>query len=314
MDFKDYYDILGVAPDADQKTIKTAYRRLARKYHPDVSKEKDAEKQFKEVSEAYEVLSDEAKREEYEQLRKYGRKGEAFQPPPGWNQGASGGANETDFSDFFSSIFGNQAGRSSQHGSSRGQSRHAQRGQDVEIDMPIFLEDTLTDDAKPLSYRLSHLDEMGRQNEINKNLKLRIPKGVSDGERVRLKGQGGPGYGKGPAGDLYVRIKFAPHPLFDVADHDLTLTVPITPWEAALGTTVTVPTLSKPINLTIAAESQAGQKLRVRGKGLATKAGHGDLFVLLKIVMPKTIDETSKRLWQELADKSDFNPRAKLKV
>lgn len=319
MDFKDYYEILGIAPDADNKAIKTAYRRLARKYHPDVSKETDAEKQFKEVSEAYEVLSSDEKRAEYDDLRKYGRKGESFQPPPGWNPSGGGEFNGSDFSDFFSSIFGDSRGQSA-HGrrSARGQTSSedsfSQRGQDVEIDMPVFLEDTLKDEAKTLSYQLSHYDETGKLKDIKKTLKVKIPKGVNDGERIRLKGQGGPGFSNGPAGDLYVRIKLIPHPLFDVRGHDLTLTVPITPWEAALGTAVIVPTLTSQINLTIAPESQAGQKLRVKGKGLPTKNGYGDLYVVLKIVMPEKIDEASKLLWEELATKSDFNPRIELNI
>ena len=317
MEFKDYYDILGIKPDADKKAIKTAYRRLARKYHPDVSKEHDAEKQFKEVSEAYEALSDEGKRAEYDQLRQYGRKGESFQPPPGWNPAGGGDFNGTDFSDFFSSIFGGGGGQAHQSRSARGstssEDMFSRRGQDVEIDMPIFLEDTLKDEAKTIAYQLPHFDESGRQNELKKTLKVKIPKGVNHGEKIRLKGQGAPGFGKGPAGDLYIHIKLIPHPLFDVSGHDLTLTLPIAPWEAALGAKVAVPTLTTQINLSIAAGSQAGQKLRVKGKGLATKTGHGDLFVILKIVMPKTIDESSKSLWQELASKSNFNPRTDLK-
>jgi curved DNA-binding protein len=318
MDFKDYYDILGIAADADKKAVKTAYRRLARKFHPDVSKEKNAEGKFKEVSEAYEVLSSDEKRAEYDELRKYGRKGDSFQPPPGWKPSGNSEFNQSDFSDFFSSIFGDSMGRTAQGGGSargktRGADMFAQRGQDVELDMPIFLEDTLKDEAKPLAYQISHTDESGQAREVKKNLKIKVPKGVNDGERIRLKGQGGPGFNNGPAGDLYVRIKLIPHPIFDVNGHDLTLTLPIAPWEAALGTTVVVPTLTKPINLTITAGAQAGQKLRVKGKGLATKNGFGDLFVLLKIVMPTTIAEASKPLWQELSEKFGFDPRTDLK-
>lgn len=318
MEFKDYYDILGVTPEADKKAVKTAYRRLARKYHPDVSKERDAEKQFKEVSEAYEVLSDDEKRSEYEQLRKYGRKGESFTPPPGWNPSSGSNFNESDFSDFFSSVFGGAGRQSSQRGrSARGatssEDMFSRRGQDVEIELPIFLEDTLKDESKTISFQLPHFDESGRQADVKKTLKVKIPKGVSDGEKIRLKGQGAPGFGSGAAGDLYIHIKLVPHPLFDVSGYDLTLILPITPWEAALGAKVTVPTLTSQINLTIAAGSQAGQKLRVKSKGLATKTGFGDLYVVLKIVMPKDVDESSKSLWQELARKSSFNPRTDLK-
>lgn len=318
MEFKDYYDILGVKPDADKKAIKTAYRRLARKYHPDVSSAKDAEKQFKDVSEAYEVLGNEEKRTEYDQVRKYGSKGENFSPPPGWNSGGnsfefSGG----NFSEFFESIFGSgfqhagTDGRSSR-GTTSSEDMFSTRGQDVEIDMPIFLEDTLKDEAKSIAYQLPHYGESGRLDDIRKSLNVKIPKGVLDGERIRLKGQGAPGFGNGPAGDLYLRIKLIPHPLFDVIGQDLSLTVPVTPWEAALGTTVKVPTLTGKISLKIAADSQTGQRLRVKGKGLSGKAVKGDLYVVLKVVMPEKTDSKTKKLWQELASTSNYNPRAEL--
>lgn len=316
MEFKDYYDILGVSPDDDKKAIKTAYRRLARKYHPDVSKEHDSEKQFKDVSEAYEVLGNDEKRAEYDQLRKYGRKGESFTPPPEWNQaGHSFEFNGSDYSDFFESVFGGgfQPGRGrSSRGSTSSEDMFSSRGQDVEIDMPVFLEDTQETKARTIEYQLPHYGDAGRMEDIKKTLKVKIPKAVMDGERIRLKGQGAPGYGKGAAGDLYLRIKLVPHPLFDVMGHDLTVTIPITPWEAALGSTIKVPTLSGSINLKVAPESQSGQRLRAKGKGLSGKTEQGDLYVVLKVVMPEKIDSASKKLWQELADASDYDPRADL--
>jgi len=318
MEFKDYYDILGVKPDDDKQTIKKAYRRLARKYHPDVSSEHDAEKKFKEVSEAYEVLSDDAKRVEYDQLRRYGRKGENFTPPPGWEGFSGAGSGEHDyqgdFSEFFANIFGGGfagAGRSSR-GFTGSEDFHSTRGQDVEIEMPVFLEDTLRDEAKTIEYRLPHYGESGRLEDIKKTLRVKIPKGVSDGERVRLKGQGGPGFGNGPAGDLYLKIKLVPHPLFDVAGRDLSLTLPITPWEAALGANVTVPTLAGKINLNIKPDSQTGTRLRVKGKGLPGKNAPGDLYVVLKVVMPRKSDEQARKHWQALAGQADFDPREKL--
>mgnify|MGYP002629413778 CR=1 FL=1 len=316
MEFKDYYDTLGVTPDADAKAVKTAYRRLARKYHPDVSKEANAEKQFKEVSEAYEVLSDAAKRAEYDDLRKYGRKGQEFTPPPGWTGNASGGEfHGGDFSDFFSSIFGDHFQQGAGAGGHRTRftqddEMFAHRGQDVEIECPLFLEDVLKDESKTVEFALSDASKGGRPVITKKNLKVKIPKGTVDGERIRLKGQGGPGQGKAAAGDVYLKIKLAPHPLFDVSGHDLTLTLPLTPWEAALGTTVKVPTLHGRISLNIASEAQTGQRLRVKGKGLPTKQhGHGDLYVVLKVVMPDKIDADSKKLWEQLASNSKFNPR-----
>jgi len=319
MEFKDYYDILGVNPEDDKQTIKKAYRRLARKYHPDVSSEHDTEKKFKEVSEAYEVLGNDEKRAEYDQLRSHGRKGEQFTPPPGWEGFSSSGepGQHGDFSDFFENIFGGGFSRSRTRSQGFGSSEdfYSTRGQDVEIDMPVFLEDTLNDESKTIEYRLPHFGESGRLKDVKKTLRVKIPRGVSDGERIRLRGQGGPGFGDGPAGDLYLRIKLVPHPLFDVVGSDLNLTLPITPWEAALGTSVKVPTLTGKINLTIKPDSQTGARLRIRGKGLPVRHGKsdaGDLYVILKVVMPQKSDALARELWGQLAERADFDPRQEL--
>lgn len=308
MEFKDYYQILGVQPDADDKAIKTAYRKLARKYHPDVNPEQGAEEKFKEVAEAYEALKDAGRRAEYDELRRYGgRAGGGFEPPPGWQSStgfsdAGGRHFEGDFSDFFNSIFGGPANE-------RQYSRAYGRGQDAEIEMPIFLEETVSEASKLVEYRIPVI-ENGQMKEVKKSLKVKIPPGVQDGERIRLKGQGGAGAGEGPSGDLYLHIRLVPHPLFDVEGHNLVLTVPVAPWEAALGTKITVPTLTGKINLTIAPNSQAGQRLRIKGKGLATKTGHGDLFALLKVVMPPSASSKATALWQSLSEEADFDPRA----
>jgi curved DNA-binding protein len=314
MDFKDYYKILGVEPEDDKKTIKTAYRKLARKYHPDVSKEKDAEEKFKEVSEAYEVLTDEVKRAEFDDIRKYGTHGQRFQPPPGWQSGrrpgSAGGAQpDGDFSDFFSSIFSNQ--NMGGAGSQRAQSAYSfnQKGQDIETELSIFLEDTLSDASQTISYHLPQRGADGRVTQVKKTLSVKIPAGVSDGERIRLKGQGSQGTGSGANGDLYLRIRLVPHPLFDVEAHDLTITVPLAPWEAALGTKIEVPTLTGKINLTIPANSQSGKRMRIKGKGLSRKEGFGDLYAVLKIVIPATMTDETNQLWQQLADKAAFDPR-----
>jgi curved DNA-binding protein len=311
MDFKDYYKILDVEPTADDKAIKTAYRKLARKYHPDVSKEAGAEDKFKEASEAYEVLSSPEKRAEYDEIRKYGRQGRPFQPPPGWQSRSGGGGFDetTDFSEFFSSIFG---GRPQQGGRTRNPGR---KGQDVEMELAIFLEETLSGESKQVSFRVPQHSAAGqRMADITKTLNVKIPAGVTDGERIRLKGQGAPGIAGGDKGDLYLTIRLAPHPLFEVEGHDLVIQVPLAPWEAALGTKVAVPTLTGRINLTIRPDSQNGQRLRVKGNGLMGKNGErGDLYAQLKIVMPKHTDEASKALWQSLADKSSFDPRAQWK-
>ena len=307
MEFKDYYQILGVAEDAETADIKTAYRKLARKYHPDLNADAEAEAKFKEVAEAWEVLKDGERRAEYDELRRYGSRREDFEAPPGW-QSATGGTHhrfEGDFSEFFNNIFGGgfageQRGRSDGFGL---------RGQDVEIEMPVFLEETVSDTSKPVEYELPVI-EGGQLRHQRKSLKVKIPAGVSDGERIRVRGQGAPGQGDAPAGDLYLHIRLVPHPVFDVEGHNLLVTVPVSPWEAALGAKVTVPTLDGKIRLTIAPGSQAGQKLLVRGKGLVGKAGRGDLYAILKVVMPPERTPEVEALWQQLADRADFDPRA----
>ncbi|MDD2049200.1 curved DNA-binding protein [Pseudomonas putida] len=310
MDFKDYYKILGVEPTADDKAIKTAYRKLARKYHPDVSKERDAEEKFKEVNEAHDVLSSPEKRAEYDELRKYGQHGRPFQGPPGWESRSSGGFEGGDFSDFFSSIFGARGGNGNPFG--RGQQRSAgRRGQDVEMELAIFLEETLSAESKQISFQVPQHNAAGQRTGFTtKTLNVKIPAGVSDGEKIRLKGQGAPGIGGGANGDLFLTIRMAPHPLFDVEGHDLIITVPLAPWEAALGTKVAVPTLTGKINLTIRPDSQSGQRLRVKGMGLANKQGQrGDLYAQLKVVMPSQSDDATRELWSKLAQKAAFNPR-----
>lgn len=336
MEFKDYYKTLGVKPDADAKTIKAAYRKLARKYHPDVSTESNAEAQFKEVSEAYEALRDPEKRRQYDELRRYGQAGQTFEPPPGWQGFAQGSGQHRSqstagFSDFFDAIFGSGAfgqdsgrgqhnpfgsGFSASFGGEQpfrpGQGATTQ-GQDIEVELALFLEDTLESGSKRISYQVPSRDSMGRQNgHKRKTLDVKIPKGVVDGERIRLKGQGAPGAGnRASAGDLYITIRFAPHPTFQVSGHDLSLTVPIAPWEAALGTKVDVPTLNGQIKLTVPAHSQNGKKMRIRGKGLPKRNGHGDLYAEFRVVMPEHISAEEKALWQSLSEKSRFNPRAR---
>ena len=311
MDVKDYYKVLGLEPGADDKAVKAAYRKLARKYHPDVSKEKDAENQFKEVAEAYEVLKSAEKRAEYDELRKYAQQGRPFEPPPGWQPRGNGGfADEMgggrDYSDFFESLFG-AAGRSQGPGR-----KSARRGQDVEMELPILLEETLADEAKKIAFQLPQYSADGQPlAAISKTLNVKIPAGVSDGERIRLKGQGAPGLGGAANGDLYLIIRLVPHPLFDVEAHNLILTVPLAPWEAALGSKVTVPTLDGKIHLSIPANSQSGQRLRIKGKGLMNKLGErGDLYALFKIVIPAQADEPTRALWAQLAEQAAFDPRA----
>jgi len=303
VEFKDYYEILGVAPDAETTDIKAAYRRLARKYHPDLNPDEAAEANFKEVAEAWEVLRDETRRAEYDELRRYGgRQPGGFEPPPGWRASSGGDFHQFsgDFSEFFNSVFG------------EGFAEHARsrpvRGNDIEIEMPVFLEETVRDCSKPVRYRVPEVGPGGIR-QVEKSLKVTIPAGVVDGERVRLRGQGAPGRGDGPPGDLYLHIRLVPHPLFDVEGRNLSITVPVAPWEAALGARVTVPTLDGKISLTVAPGSQSGQRLRVRGKGLKGKLGTGDLYAVLKVVMPPTVSREAQALWRQLADMADFDPR-----
>lgn len=310
MEFKDYYRVLGVEPDADLKTIKTAYRRLARQYHPDVSTENDAEDRFKEVTEAYEVLGDKDKRAEYDELRQHARRGN-FQPPPGWqssNSGRNENVYEGDFSEFFESIFGGAGFAGGGFGG--GARESGLRGQDVETDLPIFLEDTLSDELKTVQYHMPQVDAQGRRQLVEKTLKVKVPAGVRDGERIRLKGQGAPGLGGGPAGDVYLRIRLVPHPLFDIEGHHLVLTVPVAPWEVSLGAKVTIPTLEGDIRITVPENSQPDKRIRIKGKGLPGKDGRGDLYVVLKVVMPSKLDDNARALWQQLSEQAAFNPRA----
>jgi curved DNA-binding protein len=310
MEFKDYYKILGISSDAEEKDIKTAYRKLARKYHPDVSDHHDAENKFKEVTEAYQVLKDTEKRANYDELLQYGHHGQNFEPPPGW-QPSSGSGEEVfsgNFSEFFESLFG--AGRAPRGERYQQQRTYNLRGQDIELEMPVFLEDTLAKESKQIAYQLPHYDVNGnRLADIKKTLNVTIPPGVSDGEHIRLKGQGAPGIGEAPDGDLYLLIRLVPHPLFDIEGHNLILTVPLAPWEAALGAKVVAPTLTGNIQLTIPPDSQSGQRLRIKGKGLVGKNGNGDLYAVLKIVNPVKSDNVSRKLWEQLAAESTFDPR-----
>ncbi|MDB4542674.1 DnaJ domain-containing protein [bacterium] len=312
MEFKDYYQILGVQDDADPKAIKTAYRKLARKYHPDMNPDEGAEARFKEVAEAYEVLKDEQKRAEFDELRRYGsRSQQDFQAPPGWQSSAQADRQQAeqfqgDFSDFFNSIFG--ARGQSQDASGFDQAHRSSRGQDIEIELPVFLEETLRKNEKSIEFVIP-ADQYAQAQPSKKHLKVKVPQGVMDGERIRLKGQGKPGYDGGLAGDLYLHIRVVPHPLFDVSGHNLTITVPLAPWEAALGAKITVPTLEGKISLTIPSNAQSGDKLRVKGKGLKTKTLTGDLYAIVKVVMPEKTSDKGRQLWEEIAATDAFDPR-----
>jgi curved DNA-binding protein len=316
MDFKDYYAVMDVARDATQDQIKRAYRKLARKYHPDVSKEANAEQRFKELGEAYEVLKDPEKRAAYDQLGADYRAGQEFKPPPGWDAGfefAGGGYTNADqggFSDFFESLFGHGGFR--QSGFSEHRSR-AGRGEDHHARIEIGLEDAFHGATLGFQLRLPEYDQNGRLSTRSRNIQVKIPKGVTAGKRIRLAGQGGPGFHGGPPGDLYLEVEFRPHPLYQVEGSDIHLTLPITPWEAALGAKVAVLTLAGRVDLSIPAGARSGQKLRLKGRGLAVAGMQpGDQFVILQIVVPKPDTEAQKALYREMAEAMPFNPRAHL--
>jgi curved DNA-binding protein len=308
MEFKDYYQILGVSEDADAKAIKTAYRKLARKYHPDLSEEDEAEERFKEVAEAYEVLKDKDKRAEFDALKQYGGTG-GFKPPPGWQGGgsqSSGGEYQGGFSDFFEDVFGQAP-----HGSQQGYSRQhfTQRGEDIDLVLPVFLEEAYRGETRTISFRVPQFDSNHRLSHQDKTLKVKIPAGTIDGERIRLKGQGAPGIGSAPDGDLYLKIEFAEHPLYTVDGASLTMTVPIAPWEAALGTKLEIPTLDGKVNLSVPINSQNGKRLRLKGKGLGLDGKRGDLYVILGVTLPQNASDKESELWHQLAEASNFDPR-----
>ena len=318
MEFKDYYKILGLQESAGGDDIKKAYRKLARKYHPDVSKEEGAEDKFKEVSEAYEVLKDPEKRAEYDQLRAMGARASdgSFRPPPDWESAAhfhDGGFTQADaaaFSDFFEQIFG-QGG--SAHRTYRGghQTSFRMRGEDIHHRLALFLEEACQGDEKQIQYRVPEVDEHGLVSHRTKTLKITIPAGIGHGQHLRLKGQGAPGIGGGQNGDLLIEIQVAPHPVFQVDGKDLIMQLPVAPWEAALGGSIAVPTLAGKVNLKIPANSREGSKLRLKGKGMPGK-NPGDLIAILKIVMPKQQTERSRELFEALKNELDFNPRAEM--
>jgi curved DNA-binding protein len=308
VEYKDYYKILGVARDATQDDIKLAYRRLARKYHPDVSKEPDAEARFKEVNEAHEALKDPEKRAAYDALGDHWRAGQEFRPPPGGDtyhrEFHFRPETAAEFSDFFSSLFGGGFGRERED-----LFRH--RGQDQTVRIEIPLEDAFHGVTRQIRLQTPEILPDGRINTHTRTLKVRIPAGVTQGQQIRLAGQGAAGPGGGEAGDLYLEIDLAPHPLYRHEGKDLYLRLPVAPWEAALGATVRVPTLGGRVNLTIPPGSQSGRKLRLKGRGLP---GHpaGDEYVVLEVVVPPADTETAREAYRRMAETFSFDPRANL--
>jgi curved DNA-binding protein len=318
MQFKDYYQIMGVARDATQDEIKRAYRKLARKYHPDVSKEPDAEIRFKELGEAHEVLKDPEKRAAYDQLGANWKGGQEFRPPPDWDAGfehrGSGftGHGESgvagDYSAFFESLFGQAFGASG----ARRASAHA-RGEDHHAKVLIDLEDAYRGATRTITLRVPGVDAQGHVVTKERVLNVSIPKGIREGQHIRLSGQGSAGIGGGKAGDLYLQVEFRAHPLYRVDGRDLYLELPAAPWEAALGATVKVPTLGGVVELKIPEGSVSGRKLRLKGRGLPGDPP-GDCYVILTIALPPAATEAAKDVYRKMARELSFNPRAKLGV
>jgi curved DNA-binding protein len=317
VEFKDYYQIMGVTRDAGQDEIKRAYRKLARKYHPDVSKEPDAEVRFKELGEAYEVLKDPEKRAAYDQLGADWKAGQEFRPPPGWDQGFEfhgggfGGADASRFSDFFESLFG-RGGVGAGFGGGGHPEFHA-RGEDTHAKVLIDLEDAYHGASRTLNLKHTELGADGHPHVAERTLKVRIPKGVRPGQHIRLAGQGGAGLGQGGAGDLYLEVAFRPHSLYQVEGKDVYLELPVAPWEAALGASVKTPTPTGTVDLKIPAGSANGRKLRLQGRGLPGSPA-GDLYVVLTIALPPADSEAAKAAYGEMQRALGFNPRKHLRV
>jgi curved DNA-binding protein len=320
MKYKDYYSILGVSREATADDIKKAYRKLARKYHPDVSKETGAEEKFKEVAEAHEVLRDPEKRAAYDRLGYY-QPGQQFEPPPGWDfqfrrDARDGGAEFTgaDFSDFFRDLFGGRFTADEGMGQGLGARRgFSMRGQDIEAKVQVSLAEAASGVVREFVMRVPETLPDGRVHMAERRVKVRIPKGATSGQKLRVPGKGSPGAGGGESGDLYLTVELAPHPFLRADQHDLYLELPVAPWEAALGAEVEIPTLSGKVRLRIPPGSSAGAKLRLAGKGLPQPHhGTGDLYCLLRIVTPPTLSQRERELFEQLREVSDFNPRRDL--
>lgn len=316
MKFKDYYKVLGLDRNATDAEIKRAYRKMARKFHPDVSKEPNAEERFKEVGEAYEVLKDPEKRASYNQLGENWKTGQDFRPPPDWDNSSQfygGGFTQGDasqFSDFFESLFGGGRSRSARQGRQRGGFRVP--GEDIHTSMEISLEDAFHGADRLIQLQMPEVNSHGSVVRQVKSIKVKIPAGVANGQQIRLKGQGGMGYGSEP-GDLYIEIKIKKHHLYSLVERDIYLNLPITPWEAALGASVVAPTLKGKVDLKIPKGSQSGKKMRLKGQGLPGK-NPGDFYVILVIHTPPADTETAQKLYHEMAKTLPFNPRADLGV
>ena len=313
MEFKDYYKVMGLPRDATEAQIKQAYRKLARKYHPDVSKEKDAEARFKELGEAYEVLKSPEKRAAYDQLGPGHSAGEEFRPPPDWGAGfefSGAGDRDSVYSDFFETLFG---ARGRAEPSNRRGAFHPGQGVDHHAKVLLDLDATLHGGARQLTLRVPEIDADGRLASKERVLNVQVPKGILAGQHIRLAGQGARPPGEGTPGDLFIEVEFQPHPLYRIDGRDLYLDLPVAPWEAALGAVVKTPTPTGTVDLKIPPGSHAGTKLRLKGRGIPASPP-GDFYVILQIALPPANDDKAKAAYAAMAAAMPFNPRASLGV
>lgn len=310
MEFKDYYQTLGVTRDATAEDLKKAFRKLARKYHPDVSREADAEQRMREVNEAYAVLSDPEKRVAYDQLGRGYQPGQDFRPPPDWDAGFEFSGRgfspheAADFSDFFAELFGRMGGAGARHG-------HAgmrMQGEDHHAKVLLDLEDAFSGATRQISLRVPQTDAQGRVRLATRTLNVKIPKGVRAGQVIRLAGQGAPGSAGAPAGDLLLEVQFKPHPRLRVDGRDLHLSLPVAPWEAALGAIVQVPLPQGSVKVRIPEGAQSGQHLRVRGHGFPGQPA-GDLLLEIQVVLPPATTPQARQLYETMARDLAFDPR-----
>ncbi len=323
--YKDYYKLLGVSRSASQDEIAKAFKKLAKKYHPDLNPDNpEAEMKFKEANEAYEVLKDPEKRKMYDQFGSDWEHGQNFRPPPGYenmNFGGFGGAGGGDFSDFFETIFGGAGGGfgGANFGGGgfggggfggAGFQQRPRKGDDSETSLQLTLEEAYKGGHKSITVQERATGPGGHPMVQSKTLDVNIPAGIKDGQRIRLAGQGSPGPHDGPRGDLYLKIRLAPHPHFKVEENNVILDLNLAPWEAALGGKFKLPTLDGMIEMNIPAGLGSGKKMRVKGRGLGSGAKKGDQFVRIMVQVPKDDSEEMKKIWEEMAAKSDFNPRS----
>jgi curved DNA-binding protein len=316
LQFKDYYQALGVSREATADEIKKAYRKLARKHHPDLSKEAGAEARMKEVNEAYAVLSDPEKRAAYDALGRGYQPGQDFRPPPDWDANFEfsgpgiGGAEAAEFSDFFAELFGRMGSRGHEGTFSRRDTRFEARGEDHHARIVLDLEDAWRGATRQISLRVPKMDASGRVALDTRTLDVRIPKGVREGQLIRLAGQGSPGFGSGPPGDLLLEVHFRPHERFQASGRDLLVDLPVAPWEAALGSVIPVrlPDGST-LKVRIPAGAQSGRQLVVRGKGIPGNPP-GDLELTVRVVLPPADTARARELYEQMARELRFDPRA----